>query len=258
MSICKSKFSIGERVKVRDDLQREQYGFVSVTEKMENYAGLIVTIEEVHYDEHDDYFSYFIKEDDGEFYWADSFFDNSCKDINTSTSNGNGLSLDVKFMRFMLGKASIKIEDNKELDKFYGFMALLNLPFWNSLHFRRLVGLTNKAYPLYLVIKDNSLKTEAEKPTSLLLTELAQSSLEQIIALKTKSIQLTNIRKFLPDEIDLGTRRTIVYINENRGTSTKHENDTYDAVVGFSVALAKALFNTDYDGLQELLLTLEK
>ena len=87
---------------------------------------------------------------------------------------------------------------------------------------------------------------------------MAQSNLEQLIALKTKSIQLTNIRKFLPDEVDLGTRRTIVYINENRGTSVKHEDDSYDAVVGFSVALAKALFNTDYDGLQELLLTLEK
>ena len=258
MSICKSKFSIGERVKVRDDLQEGRPSFVSVTRKMEDYAGLIVTIEEVYYDKEDDYFSYFIKEDDGEFYWEDSFFDDSYKDDSTSIPSDNGLSLDVKFMRFMLGKTSIKIEDNKELDKFYDFMALLNLPFWNSLHFRRCIELVNKPYPLYLVIKDNSLKTESEKPTSLLLTELAQSSLEQIIALKTKSIQLTNIRKFLPDEIDLGTRRTIVYINENRGTSTKHENDTYDAVVGFSVALAKALFNTDYDGLQELLLTLEK
>lgn len=258
MSIRKSKFNIGEKVKIKDDLQEGRPSFVFVTRKMEDYAGLIVTIEEVCYDKEDDYFSYFIEEDDGEFYWEESFFDDSYKDSSNSVSNNNDLSLDVKFMRFMLGKASIKIEDNKELDKFYDSMALLNLPFWNSLHFRRCIELVNKPYPLYLVIKDNSLKAETEKPTNLLLTELAQSNLEQLIALKTKSTQLTDIRKFLPDEIDLGTRRTIVYINENRGTSVKHEDDSYDAVVGFSVALAKALFNTDYDGLQELLLTLEK
>ena len=258
MSIRKSKFNIGEKVKIKDDLQEGRPSFVFVTEKMEDYAGLIVTIEDVWYDKDDDYFSYFIKEDNWEFYWEEYFFDDSYKDTNISTSNDNDLSLDVKFKRFMLGKASIKIEDKKELDKFYDFMTLLNLPFWNSLHFRRCIELTNKPYPLYLVIKDNSLKAETEKPTNLLLTELAQSNLEQLITLKTKSIQLTDIRKFLPDEVDLGTRRTIVYINENRGTSVKHEDDSYDAVVGFSVALAKALFNTDYDGLQELLLTLEK
>ena len=258
MSIRKSKFNIGDKVKVRDDLQEGQPSFVYITGRMEDYAGLIVTIKEVYYVKGDDCFSYCIEEDGSQSYWEDSCFDDSYKDNNNSTSNNNDLSLDVKFMRFMLGKASIKIEDNKELDKFYDFMALLNLPFWNSLHFRRCIELVNKPYPLYLVIKDNSLKAETEKPTNLLLTELAQSNLEQLIALKTKSIQLTNIRKFLPDEIDLGTRRTIVYINENRGTSVKHKDDSYDAVVGFSVALAKALFNTDYDGLQELLLTLEK
>lgn len=247
MSIRKSKFNIGEKVKIKDDLQKGRPNFVYVTKKMEDYAGLIVTIEDIYYDEQDDYFSYLIEEDDEGFYWEDSFFDDSYKE-----------SLDVKFMRFMLGKASIEIEDSKELDKFYDFMALLNLPFWNNLHFKRCIELVNKPYPLYLVIKDNSLKAETEKPTNLLLTELAQSNLEQLIALKNKSIQLTNIRKFLPDEVDLGTRRTIVYINENRGTSVKHEDDSYDAIVGFSVALAKALFNTDYDGLQELLLTLEK
>ena len=258
MSIRKSKFNIGEKVKIKDDLQEGRPSFVYVTKKTEDYAGLIVTIEDIYYDKQDDYFSYLIEEDDGEFYWEDSFFDDSYKDINAPIPSNNDLSLDVKFMRFMLGKASIKLEDSKELDKFYDFMALLNLPFWNGLHFRRCIELVNKPYPLYLVIKDNSLKAETEKPTNLLLNELAQLNLEQLIALKTKSIQLTNIRKFLPDEVDLGTRRTIVYINENRGTSVKHEDDSYDAVVGFSVALAKALFNTDYDGLQELLLTLEK
>ena len=258
MSIRKSKFNIGEKVKIKDDLQEGGPSFVYVTKKMGDYAGLIVTIKDIYYERQDDYFSYLIEEDDGEFYWEGSFFDDSYKDINVPIPSNNDLSLDVKFMRFMLGKASVKIEDSKELNKFYDFMALLNLPFWNSLHSRRCIELTNKPYPLYLVIKDNSLKAETEKPTNLLLTELAQSSLEQLIALKTKSIQLTNIRKFLPDEVDLGTRRTIVYINENRGTSVKHEDDSYDAVVGFSVALAKALFNTDYDGLQELLLTLEK
>ena len=258
MSRRKSEFNIGEKVKIKDDLQEGRPSFVYVTKKMEDYAGLIVTIEDIYYDKQDDYFSYLIEEDNGEFYWEDSFFDDSYKDINAPTPSNNGLSLDVKFMRFMLGKASIKIEDKKELDKFYDFMALLNLPFWNSLHFRRCIELVNKPYPLYLAIKDNSLKAETEKPTNLLLTELAQLNLEQLITLKTKSIQLTNIRKFLPDEVDLGTRRTVVYINENRGTSVKHKDDSYDAVVGFSVALAKALFNTDYDGLQELLLTLEK
>lgn len=258
MSIRKSKFDIGEKVKVRDDLQEGQPSFVHITEKMEDYAGLIVTIAEVYYVKGDDYFSYCIEEDGNQCYWEDSCFDDSYKDINASTPNNNDLSLDVKFMRFMLGKASIKIEDNKELDKFYDFMTLLNLPFWNSLHFRRLIEFANKPYPFYLVIKNNALKAETEKPTNLLLTELAQSNLEQLVALTTKSIQLTNIRKFLPDEVDLGTRRTTVYMNGNRGTSVKHEDDTYDAVVGFSVALAKALFNTDYDGLQELLLTLEK
>ena len=258
MSIRKSKFNIGEKVKVRDDLQEGQPSFVYITGRMEDYAGLIVTIKKVCYGEGDGRFSYYIEEDGNQSYWEDSCFDDSYKHSNNPTSNNNNLSLDVKFMRFMLGKASIKIEDNKELDRFYDFMALLNLPFWNSLHFRRCIEITNKPYPLYLVIKDNSLKTETEKPTNLLLTELAQSNLEQLIALKTKSIQLTNIRKFLPDEVDLKTRRTIVYINGNRGTSVKHEDDSYDAVVGFSVALAKALFNTDYDGLQELLLTLEK
>ena len=257
MSIRKSKFNIGDKVKVRDDLQEGQSSFVFVTKKMEDYAGLIVTIEGIYYDEEDDYFSYLIEEDDESFYWEDSFFDDSYKDSNNSVSSDNSLSLDVKFMRFMLGKASIKIEDNKELDKFYDFMALLNLPFWNNLHFRRCIELTNKSYPLYLAIKDNSLKTGAEKPTNLLLTELAQLNLEQLIALTTKSIQLTDICKFLPDEVDLKTRRTIVYINGNRGTSVKHKDDSYDAVVGFSVAHAKALFNTDYNGLQELLLTLE-
>ena len=258
MSMRKSKFNIGEKVKIKDDLQEGRPSFVHVTRKMEDYAGLIVTIEDIYYDKQDDYFSYSIEEDDGEFYWEDSFFDDSCKDSNNSVSNDNSLSLDVKFMRFMLGKASIKIEDNKELDKFYDFMALLNLPFWNNLHFRRCIEITNKSYPLYLVIKDNSLKTGTEKPTNLLLTELAQLNLEQLIALTTKSIQLTDICKSLPDEVDLKTRRTIVYINGNRGTSVKHKDDSYDAVVGFSVALAKALFNTDYNGLQELLLTLEK
>ena len=258
MSTRKSKFNIGEKVKIKDDLQEGRPSFVFVAKKMEAYAGLIVTIEDIYYDKQDDYFSYLIEEDDGEFYWEDSFFDDSYKDNNNPVSNDNGLSLDVKFMRFMLGKASIKIENNKELDKFYDFMTLLNLPFWNNLHFRRCIELTNKPYPLYLVVKDNSLKTGTEKSTNLPLTELAQSNLEQLIALKTKSVQLTNIRKFLPDEVDLKTRRTVVYINGNRGTSVKHEDDSYDAVVGFSVALAKALFNTDYDGLQELLLTLEK
>lgn len=258
MSIRKSKFNIGEKVKIKDDLQEGRPSFVFVTKKMEDYAGLIVTIEDIYYDKQDDYFSYLIEEDDGEFYWEDSFFDDSYKDSNNSVSNDNSLSLDVKFMRFMLGKASIKIEDKKELDKFYDFMTLLNLPFWNSLHFRRCIEITNKSYPLYLVIKGNSLKAETEKPTNLLLAELAQSNLEQLVALATKSIQLTDIRKFLPDEVDLKTRRTTVYINGNRGTSVKHEDDSYDAVVGFSVALAKALFNTDYNGLQELLLTLEK
>ena len=271
MSIRKSKFNIGEKVKVKDDLQEGRPSFVYVTKKMEGYAGLIVTIEDIYYDKQNDYFSYSIEEDDGKFFWEDSFFDdshkdsnnsvsndNAYKDSNNSVSNDNGLSLDVKFMRFMLGKASIKIEDKKELGKFYDFMTLLNLPFWNSLQLRQCIEITNKSYPLYLVIKDNSLKTETEKPTNLLLTELAKSNLEQLIALKTKSTQLMDICKFLPDEVDLGARRTIVYINGNRGTSVKHEDDSYDAVVGFSVALAKALFNTDYDGLQELLLTLEK
>ena len=257
MSIRKNKFNIGEKVKVRDDLQEGQPSFVYITRRMEDYAGLIVTIKEVYYDKGDDCFSYRIEEDGSQSYWEDSCFDDSYKDNNSSTSNNN-LSLDVKFMRFMLGKASIKIEDNKELDKFYDFMTLLNLPFWNSLHFRRCIEITNKSYPLYLVIKDNSLKTGTEKPTNLLLTELAQLNLEQLIALTTKSIQLTDICKSLPDEVDLKTRRTIVYINGNRGTSVKHKDDSYDAVVGFSVALAKALFNTDYNGLQELLLTLEK
>lgn len=252
MSVRKNIFNIGDKVKIKDDLQEGRPSFVNITRKMEDYAGLIVTIKKLYYDKYDDYFAYFIEEDDGAFYWEESFFDDSYKDTN------NNLSLDVKFMRFMLGKASIKIEDSKELDKFYDFMALLNLPFWNSLHFRRCIELTNKPYPLYLVIKDNSLKTGTEKPTNLPLTELARLNLEQLITLTTKSIQLTDIRKFLPDEVDLKTRRTVVYINGNRGTSVKHENDSYDAVVGFSVALAKALFNTDYDGLQELLLTLEK
>lgn len=258
MSIRKSKFNIGEKVKIKNDLQEGMPSVVFVTKKMEDYAGLIVTIQDIYYDEQEDYFSYLIEEDDDNFYWEDSFFDDSYQGNSNSTSNDNGLSLDVKFMRFMLGKASIKVENNKELDKFYDFMTLLNLPFWNNLHFRRCIELTNKSYPLYLVIKDNSLKTGTEKPTNLLLTELAQLNLEQLIVLTTKSIQLTDIRKFLPDEVDLKTRRTTVYMNGNRGVSVKHADDSYDAVVGFSVALAKALFNTDYDGLQELLLTLEK
>ena len=144
MSIRKSKFNIGEKVKIKDDLQEGRPSFVFVTKKMEDYAGLIVTIEDVWHDKEDDYFSYFIKEDNWEFFWEESFFDDSYKDDNISIPSDNGLSLNVKFMRFMLGKASIKIEDKKELDKFYDFMALLNLPFWNSLHFRRCIELINK------------------------------------------------------------------------------------------------------------------
>ena len=35
MSIRKSKFDIGEKVKVRDDLQEGQPSFVNITEKMD-------------------------------------------------------------------------------------------------------------------------------------------------------------------------------------------------------------------------------
>ena len=71
---------------------------------MEDYAGLIVTIEYIYYDEQDDYFSYLVEEDDENFYWEDSFFDDSYKDINAPIPSNNDLSLDVNFMRFMLGK----------------------------------------------------------------------------------------------------------------------------------------------------------
>ena len=80
MSIRKSKFNIGEKVKIRDDLQRGQSNFVNITRKMEDYAGLICTIEEIYYDEDEDYFSYLLEEDGENFYWEDSFFDDSYKD----------------------------------------------------------------------------------------------------------------------------------------------------------------------------------
>ena len=88
MSIRKSKFNIGEKVKIKDDLQEGRPSFVNITRKMEDYAGLIVTIEDIYYDEQDDYFSYLIEEDEG-FYWEDSFFDDSYKDINAPIPSNN-------------------------------------------------------------------------------------------------------------------------------------------------------------------------
>ena len=64
------KYKAGDKVRVRKDLEAyEEYGNINFTDSMEKYKGKIVTIKATNSN------SYFIKEDNGNYHWADEMLE---------------------------------------------------------------------------------------------------------------------------------------------------------------------------------------
>lgn len=64
------KYKAGDKVRVRKDLEAyEEYGNINFTESMEKYKGKIVTIEAINSN------SYFVEEDNKNYYWTDEMFE---------------------------------------------------------------------------------------------------------------------------------------------------------------------------------------
>lgn len=78
------KFKVGDKVRVRKDLEAyEEYGNFDFSESMEKYKGKIVTIKAINSD------SYFIGEDNGDYYWTDEMFEGLARFTKSDLQRGD-------------------------------------------------------------------------------------------------------------------------------------------------------------------------
>lgn len=68
------KYKIGDKVRIRPDLEVKGYGSESAVEEMTTFSGERVTISKVNT------VDYSIEEDDGQFYWTDEMFEQTNAD----------------------------------------------------------------------------------------------------------------------------------------------------------------------------------
>lgn len=249
------KFKVGDKVKIREDLNVGQYSERGITAGMVNYAGRIVTIisQEITNSSRQNY--YLIEEDNQCFSWDETML--VYLDVSHITKTTKIPLIQTKIIRFMLGKESIYLENVKE---FMSLMSLLDnfyVDYWTntSVNFNTF---KQAQYPLSVAIDNESLVKATRKPYSLRLKDIEELTLRQLEDVTGKLITLSKVSQFIPTLVDIKDDVTTIKFKTSTRKATKSQEDNFDSVTGFAIAFTKAVFNMNYNELAELIINIQE
>lgn len=249
------KFKVGDKVKIREDLNVGQYSERGITAGMVNYAGRIVTIvsQEITNLSRQNY--YLIKEDNQRFSWDETML--MYLDTSHLTKTTKTPSIQTKIIRFMLGKESIYLENVKE---FMSLMSLLDnfyVDYWTNTS-TNYDTFKQAQYPLSVAIDNESLVKTIRKPYSLCLTDIEELTLKQVEDITGKLSRLSKVAQFIPTFVDIKDDTTTIKFKAATRKATKSQEDNFDSVTGFAIAFTKAVFNMNYNELAELIINIQE
>lgn len=249
------KFKVGDKVKVRKNLNIGQHSECGIVADMVDYAGRTVTILLQRQSSSDKQNYYLIREDNQEFVWDETMLE--CLDESHVTKTTKIPLIQTKIIRFMLGKESIYLENVKE---FMSLMSLLDnfyVDYWTNTS-TNYDTFKQAQYPLSIAIDNESLVKTARKPYSLCLKDIEELTLKQVEDITRKLSRLSKIAQFIPTFVDIKDDTTTIKFKAATRKATKSQEDNFDSVTGFAIAFTKAVFNMNYNELAELIINIQE
>ena len=204
-------FKVGDKVKIRENLNVGQYSERGITTGMVNYAGRVATIvsQEITSVTKQNY--YLIKEDNQCFSWDETML--VYLDTSHITKTTKTPSIQTKIIRFMLGKENIYLENVKE---FMSLMSLLDnfyVDYWTNTS-TNYDTFKQAQYPLSIAIDNESLVKTTRKPYSLCLTDIEELTLKQVEDITRKLNRLSKVAQFIPTFVDIKDEDIQKILNE--------------------------------------------
>lgn len=249
------KFKVGDKVKIREDLNVGQYSERGIASCMVNYAGRTVTILSQEQTSPSKQNYYLIEEDNQSFSWDETML--AYLDMPHITKATKIPLINTKVIRFMLGKENIYLENVKE---FMSLMSLLDnfyVDYWTNTSVNYDV-FKQAQYPLNVAIDNESLVKTIRKPYSLCLKDIEKLTLRQVEDITGKLITLSKVSQFIPTLIDIKDDVTTIKFKSATRKATKSQEDNFDSVTGFAIAFTKAVFNMNYNELAELIVNIQE